>query len=156
MRPARPFLGTLLRHLIDLLDGAVQEVYDDAGLEYRPRYTPVVAALEAIGPSSIRAIADHAGMTHSAVSQTVAQMARAGLIELIAGRDARERVATPSATLTEMMPALRRLWNATARAARELDDELACPLSGAALEAIRVLETRPFGDRIRQVDFASC
>ena len=29
-------LGTQLRHLIELLDGAVQQAYADAGLDYRP------------------------------------------------------------------------------------------------------------------------
>ena len=32
-------LGTQLRHLIELLDGAVQQAYVDAGLNYRPRYS---------------------------------------------------------------------------------------------------------------------
>ena len=32
--------GTQLRHLIELLDGAVGAAYEAAGLDYRPRYTP--------------------------------------------------------------------------------------------------------------------
>ena len=47
-------LGTLLRRLLDLLDGDVQRAYDELGLDYRPRYTPVVVALLDLGPSSIR------------------------------------------------------------------------------------------------------
>ena len=68
-------LGTLLRHMLELLDGDVQRAYDELGLDYRPRYTPVVAALLDLGPSSIQDIARAAGITHSAASQTVAQMA---------------------------------------------------------------------------------
>ena len=78
-------LGTLLRHLIELLDSAVEQQYANSGLSYRPRYTPVMRALLDLGPASIRAIARHAGITHSAVSQTVAQMAKQGLIRLEPG-----------------------------------------------------------------------
>ena len=35
-------LGTLLRTLIDALDGDVERAYAQAGLDFRPRFTPVV------------------------------------------------------------------------------------------------------------------
>ena len=41
----KPGLGTQLRHLLELLDGAVEEAYALAGMRYRPRYTPVMRAL---------------------------------------------------------------------------------------------------------------
>ena len=34
-------LGTQLRYLIEVLDGDVAQTYADAGLDYRPRYTPL-------------------------------------------------------------------------------------------------------------------
>ena len=68
-------LGTRLRHVLDLLDGDVARVYADLGLaDYRPRFSPVARAIAALGPSSIRDIARAIGVTHSAASQTVAQM----------------------------------------------------------------------------------
>ena len=99
-------LGTLLRHLLELLDGDVQRAYDELGLDYRPRYTPVVAALLDLGPSSIQDIARAAGITHSAASQTVAQMAevRAGLAKcLVCERTMSEwnEKAQPSYTLVK-------------------------------------------------------
>lgn len=143
-------LGTLLRHLLDLLDGDVQATYEASSLNYRPRYTPVVRALEELGPSSVRAIADHIGMTHSAVSQTVAQMVRAGLVEQRSGQDARQRIVSPAPALTAMLPRLRTLWAATNRAAAEWEGQLSCPLSPLILEAIRTLESEPFRHRIRK------
>src|SRR6188768_4490415 len=87
-------LGTLLRHLLELLDGDLERIYRDLGLPYRPRFTPVVRALMEREPRSIREIADHSGLTHSAVSQTVAEMKRAGLVSLVKDRaDARARLA---------------------------------------------------------------
>ena len=70
-----------MRHVLELLDGDVAQVYSDLGVpDYRPRYSPVVRALVARGPMSIRDLAGAVGVTHSAASQTAAQMARDGLL----------------------------------------------------------------------------
>ncbi|MEO1172961.1 MAG: MarR family transcriptional regulator, partial [Myxococcota bacterium] len=74
-------LGTLLRHLIELLDGGVQTAYDELGLDYRPRFTPVVRTLMDGDAKSVREIAGEAGLTHSAASQTLMRMRREGLVE---------------------------------------------------------------------------
>lgn len=145
-----PTLGTLLRHLVELLDGAVEARYAAAGLDYRPRYTPVVRALVELRTASIRMIAQHAGMTHSAASQTVALMTKARLVRSLPGEDARERVISLSPRALGMVPKLQRLWDSTNAAARELDGELTMPLSALVQEAIQVLEQRPFGERIEQ------
>jgi len=89
---ASPTLGTLLRHLIEHLDGSVERCYKSAGFTYKPRYTPIVRALMDLEKASLREISQHAHVTHSAVSQTVAQMRRAGLVVSASGIDARERV----------------------------------------------------------------
>ena len=54
--PSDPaLLGTRLRHLLELLDGDVAAVYADLGLTgFRPRFTPVLIALDRLGPASIR------------------------------------------------------------------------------------------------------
>jgi DNA-binding MarR family transcriptional regulator len=141
-------LGTLLRHLVETLDGAVEDAYAHAGLDYRPRYTPVVRTLVELGPSSIRTIAIRAGITHSAASQTVSQMAKQGLVRLEAGEDARERIVALTAAARRMLPALERCWAATRLAAQALEDELSAPLSTVLREAIDALGKRSFTDRL--------
>ena len=145
-----PALGTLLRHLLELLDGPVEEAYRRAGLRYRPRYTPVMRALIGLGPASIRAISHHAHLTHSAVSQTVAQMVKDGLVHSRPGDDARERIVALSASGRRMLPALERQWAIVDAAARGLDRELSVPLSAVVAEAIAALSGRSFGERIEQ------
>lgn len=145
-----PTLGTLLRHLSDLLDEAVGQTYERSGLDYRPRYTPVIRALVDLGPASIRTISKHAGLTHSAASQTISQMSRAGLVKLRPGNDARERIVLLAPKAKDMLPTLGRHWEATNAAAKNLEQELSAPLSALLREAIRALETRPFLDRIDQ------
>lgn len=141
-------LGTLLRSLIDLFDGDVEAAYATAGLAWRPRYTPVLRALMRSGPISIKAIAGEIGVSHSAASQTVSQMAREGLVILKSGADARERIVVPTSATIAMIPALERQQAATNAAACELDEELSKPLSEILAEAIGALRRRSFGARI--------
>ena len=143
-------LGTQLRHLIELLDGAVEQSYVEAGLVYRPRYTPVMRALLASAPSSIGEIAAHAGISQPAATQTVALMIKEGLLVASAGKlDGRQKMINLSDAGRAMLPRLLQCWQATAAAAASLDAGLPYPLSQVLAEAIEALKEESFGDRIR-------
>ncbi|MYM88543.1 MarR family transcriptional regulator [Rugamonas sp. FT82W] len=142
-------LGTQLRHLIELLDGAVQQAYTDAGLDYRPRYTPVMRALSQQQSATIGELAELAGITQPAATQTVALMKKEGLLLVASGEDGRQRVVRLSPQGQALLPHLQACWKATKRAADSLDAELEFPLSECLAQAIAVLEQRSFGDRIR-------
>ncbi|MEV3989564.1 helix-turn-helix domain-containing protein [Streptomyces sp. NPDC049837] len=143
-------LGTRLRHLLDLLDGDVAAVYADLGLAgFRPRYTPVVRLLAADGPRAIRDIAAATGVTHSAASQTVAQMVKDGLAVLAPDpADARRRVARLTPEAEALLPVLDAEWTATAAAAAALEAELPYPLGRLIDETLAALSRRPMRDRI--------
>ncbi|MEV4492590.1 helix-turn-helix domain-containing protein [Micromonospora coxensis] len=142
-------LGTRLRHLLELLDGDVAAVYADLGLPgFRPRYTPVVRALAAGGPRSIRELAEATGVTHSAASQTVAQMARDGLVTLAPGADARQRIVRLTARAESLLPVLDAEWAATTAAARRFEAELPYPLSRLVDEALAALGRRSMRQRV--------
>jgi DNA-binding MarR family transcriptional regulator len=141
-------LGTLLRRLLAQLDDAVEESYARDGLDYRPRYTPIIRALAAGGPATIRDLAARTGVSHSAASQTVAQLADRGLVSLQAGEDARERIVALGAAAEALMPRLERRWAATEAAARSLDDDLGVSLEEVLARALAALERQPFADRI--------
>jgi DNA-binding MarR family transcriptional regulator len=142
-------LGTQLRHLIELLDGAVQQAYVDAGLDYRPRYTPVMRALAQQQSATIGELAELAGITQPAATQTVALMKKEGLLLVASGEDGRQRVVRLSQQGEALLPRLQACWQATKRAADSLDAELEFPLSECLAQAIAVLGQRSFGDRIR-------
>ncbi|TDB79695.1 MarR family winged helix-turn-helix transcriptional regulator [Micromonospora sp. KC721] len=145
-------LGTRLRHLLELLDRDVAAVYADLGLPgFRPRYTPVLRALADTGPAAIRALAVATGVTHSAASQTVAQMARDGLVTLVPGADARQRVVHLTARARSLLPILDAEWAATATAAERFEAELSYPLSRLVDEAVAALRRRPMRQRIADV-----
>ncbi|TDB78064.1 MarR family winged helix-turn-helix transcriptional regulator [Micromonospora sp. KC723] len=145
-------LGTRLRHLLELLDHDVAAVYAGLGLPgFRPRYAPVLRTLVDTGPASIRALATATGVTHSAASQTVAQMARDGLVTLAPGADARQRVVRLTARARSLLPALDAEWAATAAAAERFEAELSYPLSRLVDEAVAALRRRPMRQRIADV-----
>jgi DNA-binding MarR family transcriptional regulator len=142
-------LGTALRHLLDLLDGDVEATYREAGLKYRPRYTPMMRALTERPEATIRQLADIAGVTHSAASQTIAKMKTDGIVLFSSTADGRERAVKLSARGKSLLSQVRGHWDATNAAADELDSELSARLSGCVEEAIAALERTPFKERIR-------
>lgn len=141
-------LGTQLRHLLELLDGAVQAGYVEAGLDYRPRYTPVMRVLAEQDAASIGDITRAAGITQPAVTQTVSLMVRDGLVRSRPARDdARARAVRLTPKGRDLLTALRAQWKITETAARSLDEELTASLSDTLAEAIERLEAEPFSQR---------
>jgi MarR family transcriptional regulator, organic hydroperoxide resistance regulator len=146
-------LATQLRHLIELLDGAVEQAYVEAGLAYRPRYTPVMRVLAERGSATIGELAALGGLTQPAATQTVALMVKNGLLTTSANsKDGRQRMVRLSAPGEALLPRLQVCWRATKSAADSLDAELAFPLSTCLEQAIAALATRSFGARIRDAN----
>jgi len=148
-------LGTRMRHVLEVLDGDVARFLADIGLDdYRPRYSPVVRALLARGPLAIRDLAGEMRVTHSAASQTVAQMNRAGFVNLEPGADARQRIVSLTARTRELLPLIEAEWAATTEATEALEAELPYSLR-ALLDAImEALERKPFRERIGETGAA--
>lgn len=145
-------LGTRLKHLLDLVDAGISDLYVDLGLPgFRPRFNPIIRSLVAAGPSSIRDLARAIGVTHSAASQTVAQMAKEQLVTLAPGTDARQRIVTLTSKAESLMPVLNAEWDATTAAATALETELSHSLSQVVGEAIEAMCRRPFRQRIADV-----
>ncbi|NED96567.1 winged helix-turn-helix transcriptional regulator [Phytoactinopolyspora alkaliphila] len=131
------------------MEGGVAAAYADLGLPgFRPRFTPILRALASAGDSSIRDLARAVGVTHSAVSQTVAHMVKEDLVKLRTGDDARQRIVTLTPRARRLLPVLDTEWTATTRAAATLDAELSFPLSRVIDEALDALSRRPFRQRI--------
>jgi len=142
-------IGTRLRHVLELLDGDVAKVYLDLGVpDYRPRFSPIVRTLVAAGPLSIRDLATAVGVTHSAASQTVAQLAKAGFVTLQPGADARQRIVQLTDKARELLPIIEAEWQATAAAMKELDAELTVPLAQILEELAAAVNRRSFRNRI--------
>ena len=147
--PSLVGLGTLLRHVLDEMDGDIASVLSDLGTSgYRPRFSPVVRALVALGPVPISDLARAIGVTHSAASQTVAQMASRGFVALEPGEDARLRVVHLTAKARDLLPKIEAEWAATASAAAEMDTELPFPLAELVPAIAAALQRRSFRERV--------
>lgn len=144
-------LGTTLRHLIELLDSSVEQVYWDFGLDYKPRFTPIMRMLAKNELASVSELAKDAGITQPAATQTVQAMAKKNLVTIsVSKKDSRQKQIGLSAKGQSMMAQLEKCWQATAIAAETLDKELHIPLSVIAEQAIEALEKRSFLARIKQ------
>jgi DNA-binding MarR family transcriptional regulator len=148
-------LGTLLRHVLDEMDDDLATVLSDLDMPgYRPRFSPVVRALVMLGPVPISDLARAIGVTHSAASQTVAQMARRGFVTLRPGVDGRQRVVHLAAKARALLPKIEAEWAATASAAAELDAELPFPLADLVPAIAEALERRSYRQRILDSSWA--
>jgi DNA-binding MarR family transcriptional regulator len=151
--PGPGLLGTRLSLLLELVDAALAEVYNDLGMPgFRPRFTPAVRVIAAAERCSIRDIAIATGVTHSAASQTVARMAAADLVTTEPGPDARTRVVTLTERARALLPTLEAEYAATTAAASELEAELSMPLSQVLDETFEALRRRPMRQRIADAD----
>jgi DNA-binding MarR family transcriptional regulator len=144
-----PGLDTRLRGLLEAMDADVALALADLGIrDYRTRYSAVIRYVDEHGPATIRRLADRLRVTHSAASQTIADMERRGWVELRAGDDARQRLVRLTPKARRMLPAINAEWDATEAAAAALDAELSYSLSALIDELSAALERRRFRDRI--------
>jgi DNA-binding MarR family transcriptional regulator len=142
-------LGTLLRQVLDQMDGDIATVLADLGLpDYKPRFSVYLRAVATLGPVPIRDLARATGVTHSAASQTVAELSRQGLVDLRPGTDGRQRIVHLTDQARAILPTIEAEWDATASAADELDAELPFPLRQLVPAVAAALDRRPFRDRM--------
>ena len=102
-------------------------------------------------PCPMRTLVERLGVSQSAVSQTVAEMVRRGLI--IVDRDpldARSRRIDLTAKAREILPVVQRCWDATEAVSATLDQDLGMSLPTILAKAITALERRALGERIEE------
>lgn len=147
IRPSRP-LGTRVRALLAMLDGDVEALYTRLDTPFRPRFYPVVSHLLAAGSATVGEIAGAANVSQPAITQTLAEMEKLGLVEVSVADDRRARTVTLSqageATARKLIP----VWAAIDAAAAELDRELPYALSAVIDAATDALGRERFLDRI--------
>lgn len=131
------------------MDDDVALALVDLGLDdYRTRYSAVIRLVAREGPVPIGAVATALAVTHSAASQTVAEMERRGYLRLRPGADARQRLVALAPRARRRLAAIDAEWDATEAASAALEAELPYPLSRLIDELEDALARRRFRDRI--------
>ena len=100
------------------------------------------------GPLSIRELAQRCEVTHSAMSQSVAAMRDAGLVETEPGADARSRLVSLTARGREVAPTLWSEWYATESAVADVFEEVGASLVDLVAAMNAALDREPFADRV--------
>jgi DNA-binding MarR family transcriptional regulator len=141
-----------LRLLMQRVDDEIARVYaempDAEGL--RPSWVLEILRLDSQGPMTIRQLADSVGRTHSALSQKVAAMGRAGLVETRVGRDGRMRQVHLTDRARALVGRMRAEWQATEQALAELEAETPYPLSRAVRDLEAALDRTSFYQRLSE------
>jgi DNA-binding MarR family transcriptional regulator len=150
-RPEASGLGTLLRHLVDLLDRGSEAHYRDSGLDMRARYTPLLRALGE-RPLTVSELCARASVTQGAVSQAIKLMEADGLVWRIPGDDGRSRAAGLTRKGTNLRARLVPQWEARLRAVDELENEIHAKLREILLRAIEALQREGFEHRIAKAE----
>jgi DNA-binding MarR family transcriptional regulator len=131
------------------MDDDIARLYAERGLSgVRPRFAYPLIRLSHTGPLTIKDLAASLGLTHSAVSQTVAALRAEGLARTVQGADARTRLVELTPRGRDLVPFLEAEWRATEQAAAELDTALPVPLARFADGVREQLAQRSFLERI--------
>lgn len=130
------------------MENGIVAAYDRLGIGgVRPRFSMAVMFLDD-GDTSIRDLAERCGVTHSAMSQSVSAMRKAGLVESQPGADARSRVISLTARGKEVASVFWREWYATEAAVSEVAEEAGVDLDAVAAGMEAALDRESFTDRV--------
>jgi len=143
-----PGLGELLRHLAELTDKDAEKSYHLSDIDYRPRYTPIMRALD-YGVSTVTDFTSALNITQGAVSQTIKLMLNDGLINRQKGTDGRQSIIRLSKKGEALLKQLKPQWKATFSAIEALEQEIQYPLRDCLSRSVKALEQQPFDQRIQ-------
>lgn len=148
-----PTLSSALRPLREMfaaMDADIAALYAERGVAgVRPRFSMALVRLHHRGPMTVRRLAEQVDVTHSAMSQTVTEMRREGLVSSAAGPDARTRVVELTEAGRDLVPFLEAEWRATEDTWAELEAEVPYPLTRVVDDLHVALGRRPFLERLR-------
>ncbi|WP_405056640.1 MarR family transcriptional regulator [Kribbella sp. NBC_01505] len=140
-----------LHQLLGHIDGEIGRVYTDRDIQgLKPNYVMELLRLHLKGPMTITELAESVGRTHSALSQKVAAMRTAGLVQTEAGSDARAKVVALTPKAEELAGLLAAEWRATEAAIAELEAELPYTMSQVVRDIEQALARKSFYERVTE------
>jgi DNA-binding MarR family transcriptional regulator len=128
----------------------IQQIYEEAKLDVHPGYVVELLRLDAGGPMTIAELAAAVERTHSAMSQKVAAMQRAGLVRTAPGRDGRSKHVLLTRKAKRVVDRMAAEWRATQAAIAEIESEIGYPLNQVITDVELALERTSFYDRVKR------
>jgi DNA-binding MarR family transcriptional regulator len=144
--------GTRLRRLSQGLDRQVEELYRANGVEFQPRWFPVITALIEHGEASVGELASMIGITHAAISQVRSELIAAGLVRVKPDTaDKRRQLLALSPKGKRYAEDLAPLWHAIAAATDALLAEAAPQLLTVLDKLEAALSAQPMAERVTKI-----
>jgi len=138
-----------LFQLLKEMDADIEALYTRRGVTgMRSRFVRPLIRLSHEGPMTISALAQSLGTTHSATSQTVAAMRRAGFVTSAPGTDGRTQVVSLTPEAGALVPLLEAEWRATEAVVAALDDELDGAVTALSARLGEALARRSMSERL--------
>ncbi len=137
---------------MERVDDDIARVYEASPdtADVRTSWVLEILRLDARGPMTIRQLSASVGRTHSASSQKVAAMVKAGLVETSPGSDARTRRVQLTHRARGLVGRMRAEWIATEETLAELESETPYPLSRAVADLNAALDRKSFYERLNE------
>jgi DNA-binding MarR family transcriptional regulator len=140
-----------LHRMLARMDAEIGLIYTERQIkDLKPSYVMELLRLHARGPMTITELAESVGRTHSALSQKVSAMRRAGLVRTVPGADARSKQVALTAKAEGVIELLAAEWRATEAAITELEAELPYPMTQVVRDVEAALARKSFHDRIAE------
>jgi DNA-binding MarR family transcriptional regulator len=140
-----------LRLLQDAMDDDIARLYTEARIDgLKPSYVMELIKLHVRGPMTITELAESVQRTHSASSQKVAAMRKAGLVATTAGDDARSKKVILTPRAEAIIDKLAAEWRATEAAVAEIEAEIPYSLTQVVSDIQEALRRKSFHDRIAE------
>lgn len=138
-----------LRLLQQELDDEIARVYAEARIEgLKTSWVMELLRLHYSGPMTITELAESVQRTHSAMSQKVTAMRKAGWVRTTTGTDARSKKIELTAKATAIIGQLAAEWRATEAAVLDIAAELPFSLNDYISAVEKARHRKSFHDRI--------
>jgi DNA-binding MarR family transcriptional regulator len=152
--PDDPSEQSLWRPVFDLhrdMDDEIARIYAENDIpDLKTNWVWVILRLRARGPMTIAELARSMNQTHSALSQKVTAMRKAGWVETSPGPDARAKKVSLTTKAERVADKLAAEWRATEASIAEIEAEVPYPQTKVAADIRAALARKSFHDRIAE------
>ncbi len=142
-------VASRLRRLSERLMQDATQIYQDAGVEFQPKWFPIFYLLNREGTLPVTEIATVLGVTHPAVNQVAGEMIRKDLVEALKDKDdARKRLLRLSKKGKALAPRLVPVWEDIRKTVVEVIDASGQDIIGMISRVEAVLDEEEFYSRV--------
>lgn len=143
-------LGTRLRRLIELFSASGESLYAEKGVSIKVGHFYAIYAVATRGPQTINDIAEAAGFSHSAVSQTVKKLVSLGIFETHATDDARQKNVVLTDHGLSLINTLQPTWDAIEQSVKEVIAETGIDFMAGITRMEAALKSKSIYDRAQE------